>query len=349
MLGQPPSKQEIRKANMESFKEKHDNKFSIRWDEKAGLPKSIRGHRISDYSGTPLEIAKQFLKDEKVMFGIDSVDRDLVLKHTRKMSNGGDRVSFIQLFKDVEVLNSGYLVIMDANGGIYYITGDYYPDIDLESVVPTFNAVENLIQSDIDAGKIDSIPDPELFILPEDGENSTSYTLVFQSTITTSEPFDVLRYTIDANDGSILEKKSLSCDINGTGRVYKTDPDDCSYSTETLHHLDNIMPRKLLGTEVNVYNNETSEAYSYGAEFIYSTSNTHFDEVISYYHCDEFKSFLINDLEMGSGRLSSTVSVYTHHASDYARSFPTLYRINFGEGDPEVDLLNHFRAILSAI
>ncbi len=70
MLGQPPSKQEIRKANMESFKEKHDNKFSIRWDEKAGLPKSIRGHRISDYSGTPLEIAKQFLKDEKVMFGI---------------------------------------------------------------------------------------------------------------------------------------------------------------------------------------------------------------------------------------------------------------------------------------
>lgn len=325
---------------MESFNAKHDNKFKIRWDNKTGTPKSIRKHRITGYAGSPLEIATQFLKDEKGMLGIDSVSQDLELKDIREMRTGATRVHFTQKYEDIKVLNTGYLVIMDADGGIFKVSGDYYPDINLVSVIPSQSAeaVKAVIQSDIKDGTIESMSDPDLGILPQIKDTTETYTLVYQATALASNPPVHWEYTIDANTGDIINKNSLWCDITGTGRVYLTDPDDCSYSNEYLYRLDNVYPRLLKGSNVEVYNYDTSEAYSWGTSFVYLPTNTHFDEVMCYYHVDMFETFLIN-LGMSGSQLGE-MTVHVHDPNYYASSFYTTRVLRFDDQNSNPDLLN---------
>jgi Zn-dependent metalloprotease len=325
---------------MERFKEKYDNKVQIRWDENTGTPKSIRKHRITGYSGTPLEIATQFLMDEKKMLGIDSVGRDLELKDSRTILDGATRVYFTQKFKDVNVLNAGYLVIIDPNGDIFKVSGDYYPDIKLESVLPSQSseAVKSTIRSDIKEGTIESISDPDLGILPQVNEEAITYTLIYTATVSASDPAGLWEYTIDANTGTILDKNSLSFDVTGSGRVYLTDPDDCSYSTESLYRLTYSSPQYLNGENVIAYNYDTSEASSAYGTFIYSPANTHFDEVMVYYHVDMFENFLIN-LGMGGSRLNK-VTVHTHYPYEYALTDYITRVIYFNDQNSNPDLLN---------
>ncbi len=337
-FGQLPSKKEVRKAEMESFKEKYDNKIKIRWDENTGTPKSIRRHKITGYSGTPIEIATQFLKDEKGMLGIDSVSQDLELKESRTILGGATRVHFIQKHKDIKVLNTGYLVIMDTEGDIFKVSGDYYPDINLASTLPsqTAEAVKATIRSDVKEGTIESVSEPELSILPEVNEKGESYTLVYRTTVLADNPRGHWDYTIDASSGKILDKNSLSCSVTGSGRVYKTDPDDCSYSTESLYRLNYSIPLCLDGTNVEVYNYDTSEAWSMTGSFIYSPGDTHFDEVMAYYHVDMFDVY---QQGLGGNNLGK-IEVDTHNPNYYASSFYTIDEIKFNDGNTNPDLLN---------
>lgn len=195
---------------MNAFNQKYEKRWKIRWNENTGTPASILGHRITSYSGTPEEIASAFLQNEKGMLGIANVKRNLDLKKINYSERGGSRLFFTQIYIGVPLLTSGYLVAVHNDGSIYYVSGNYYPDVKIETI-PKISApdVTAIIETDLAGGAIDNLSEPVLSILPEDDETVERYTLVYQVDASTSVPTAAWRYTVDANSGTIIAKIDL--------------------------------------------------------------------------------------------------------------------------------------------
>lgn len=298
------------------FSQEYNDKWSIRWNEKTATPFSILGYKISKYKGAPEDIAKAFMREEKIMLGISDVDSNMVLEKNNYSGIGGTRLLYKQIYKEIPVLNSGYLIAVNNNSEIYYVSGDYYPEINVNTK-PKLNKQEVIKKVEIDLNTVnfEIVGEPILSIYPRDIEDSLSYILVYKIISKQDNTLDELQYIIDANSGIIISKKSLIEKINGSGLVYQTNPLHGGTVSKTIHNLSNINPRKLDGNNVIVYNDVNSEASSSNAVFNYNTTDTHFDEVMAYYHSDEFETFLISKY-LQSNRVGK-VTIHTHDQDLY--------------------------------
>lgn len=179
---QEPVSKGDRKAAMESFKQKYGNRWDVEWDYKTGTPSNIIGHRITKYGGTPEQIAMAFFSEEKRMLGIGNVNTDLVLTKTNYTPKGGTRLRFGQNYKSIPIIASGYLVAVGNDGGIYYVSGDYFPDVKVDTqpaVSP--EAAKSIVRSDLSQLKIDKIAEPVLSIQVDNRNyNRQTYTLVYR-------------------------------------------------------------------------------------------------------------------------------------------------------------------------
>lgn len=312
----------VRKEAMQNFKQKTGNKWRVRWNDKTGTPFTFLGDKITKYSGSPEQIARSFLNEEKLMLGIDVPSRDMKLTKTNYSEKGGTRLTFTQNYKGVPVLGASYLVAVDNSSAIYFVSGDYYPDINIE-VSPTLSPsdVVTIIRGEFGGDSVEITSKPDLTIwISGDESSSISYKLVYKSTVNTLSDEYSWEYFIDALNGDVVFVSNLSNDLNGTGDVYFTSPQHGGIVSKTLHRLNSNSPRTLDGENVIVYNNEpgAQEASSSTATFEYDSLNTHFDEVMAYYHADEFEAWLWATAGMPSSQLDIQVEIYVHHQSLYA-------------------------------
>jgi len=324
-----------RKAAMTAFNGKYDNKWSIRWNEMTATPYSFIKHRITKYRGTPEQIAKAFFNEEKVMFGINNVETDLELTKTYYSERGGTRLTYTQKYKDIPVLYSGYLVAVLNDGSIYYVSGDYFPDVRVdEKPAVSSPQVIGIIENDLAGKGMKIIEEPVLYVnvVDRDTENM-SYRLVYKASAGTEGYREAWEYIIDAQSSNIISKESLIVDVTGSGTVYYTSPEYGDTVRVPLPRLRDFSPRKLYGENAIVYNDETSEATSENGVFKYDPDSTHFDEVIAYYQCDAFEIWLCNQAGMELSRVD-TVTVHTHYQYAYAQSVPSqrIVRLSDGEG-----------------
>ncbi len=126
-------------------------------------------------------------------------------------------------------------------------------------------------------------------------------------------------YLIDAQNGNIFSKKSLATGISGSGEIYQTNPLNGSPVTKTLQRLRDRPPYVLFGDNVRVINGTGgSEAFESVPEFDYEPTNTHFDEVMAYYHGDEFAAWLIG-LGMPSNKVPQ-INIVVHHQTLYGQA-----------------------------
>ena len=315
-LQQIPDK-DARIAAMNEFKQKYDGVITIRMHSGTGIPASFIGLRIDKYSGTPEQIVRAFLAEEKTMLGINNSDSDIeVIKIAEDRLGSSIKVG--QRFNDVPVLHSGYLVSVDKSGAIYFVSGDYYPEVSVNTEPKiTGQEASSVIYGDL-SGKQPSIKqEPALYIYPKTQPDGTiQYSLIYKATV--SATGESWMYYISAENGSIIEKIDMIMDmtINGYGYAYEVSPVYGNTDSVTLQRLDeNNNPRLLDGDNVIVYNDTaSSEASSSTAEFYYDPDNTHFDEVNAYYHCDEFEmAFLVGEIGMSANQLSDQIPVHTHY------------------------------------
>ena len=334
-MQQIPDK-DARIAAMNEFKQKYDGGITIRMHPGTVTPASFIGLRIDKYRGTPEQIARAFLAEEKTMLGINDSDNDIeVIKIAEDQLGFSIKVG--QRFNDVPVLHSGYLISVDKSGAIYFVSGDYYPDVSVNTEPNiTGEAASSVILGDL-SGKQPSIKqEPTLYIYPKTKpDGAIQYSLIYKATVSATR--ESWMYYISAENGSIIEKIDMIMDmtIDGYGKVYETNPVHGDTIRVTLHRLDeNNNPRLLDGDNVIVYNDEDSEASSSTAEFYYDPDNTHFDEVMAYYHCDEFEmAFLVGKIGMSANQLSDQIPVHTHYQYDYAHFNSSTGVINLSDGE----------------
>ena len=120
--------------------------------------------------------------------------------------------------------------------------------------------------------------------------------------------------------------------ISGTGDVYRTNPLHGSPTSVTLHRLRDVSPRELYGFDVDINDRFGNDATSSSGSFHYSPSDHRFDQVMSYYHSDEFEAWLVGDLGMSSTCLDGEVDVETRSNQCYACMEPSNQNAYFSDG-----------------
>lgn len=194
-----------RLAAWNNFKGRYAGDWTIRWDRATGTPSSILGSRITSFTGTPEQIATAFLESEKEILGIKDVPNEVVLERENSSPRGGNRMIFRQRLNNVPVLRSGYLVAVDGGGGIYYVSGDYFPDARVNTIPRlTVDESQKIINNDFSTETAASVSRPTLWIKPSIGQDKQDYRLVYKADISTSSPVGAWEYLVDAQTGVII-------------------------------------------------------------------------------------------------------------------------------------------------
>lgn len=300
-----------RKATWRHFKAENGQDWKIRRSKRTGLPVSIFGGLTRKvYKGNPKQAALAFLKEYKNLFGF--ADR---IEYEKTQQNAGvTSVAFRQYYKGVPVAGAQYKVHIRSNGRIDMVNGSFYPDVSL-SASPSLSASAAVgiakrqlnVHNPAKQGRR-----ARLFVWPEE---DGSFSLIWNVHLFTSFPNSYWVYTIDAHSGKIMrEVNQLAGAVWGEAYTINY----CHTPDPALVQLLNLEGNQdsLDGTYIKVYNASGPEAINGdnppNPGFTYPETSPHFDEVMVYYHVDNFRHGFINNLEGSGHQLFNKLNGYVY-------------------------------------
>ena len=334
----------VRLQEWERFREQHGENWNIRWDEKTGLPRTIRNGQTEPYRGSSEMAAHAFLTEYRNLFAMQGDLRDLRVEKTTENRYGLRRVTLRQYVSNIPVEGAQYKVQMDGDGRVIMANGYYYPGIEI-STRASLSANQAISRSKNDLGVTDLSGESnttELVIFPQ--RDIGSFALAWKTVIFAEEPFTDWLFYIDAHSGKVLEKYNRLTHVTGTGNVFPTHPGLSSVTSVNLYDLSGN--GFLDGTFVEVFNASSARAHSSSHNFQYSTGSTHFDEVSLYYHVDNFRRNFINYLDGNNNlftKLEATARENTICPSNacFSRATGNLYFSDTFEFAREDKIVHH--------
>ena len=326
----------------ELFKAQQGETWTVRWNERTGVPRTIRNGRSSKYSGTAEQVAQAFLSDYRTVFAMKPGLPDLQYTRTHENRYGVKRVGFQQYAEAIRVYGAT-LKVQVQDGRVSMVNGFYYPDIE-ESTSPAVSESEAIrtARTGLEIPPEQELDiQTELVIWPGDEQFHLGWKLL----LTSSESMIGWEFILDAHSGMELFRENLWLQFSttGTGNIYPTHPDISSVTTKDLYRLNG--DGYLNGLFVEVENDESENAFSESHNFQYNTSSTHFDEVNVYYHVDDFHYNFIRSLLLSEcGLLMCGISLpkITAHVNwivpENAMYNSWYQSIHFGNGSGHTEL-----------
>ncbi len=363
-------------ANLESvqqFKTQQGNHLRLVTDTLHNTLSVMVGKTNHSFGSTPKSAANRFISKHTHLLGLEGEHHSLEFVESFPSNYDGERVTYQHYFKDIPVLNSGYVFSVTSDGHINYINGEVYPAISL-NITPalTKNTVLSIITAEVRTTSYILKEQPELSVLVLSNSEDYDASLVYNSKVYLDDRSEAWEFIIDANDGTVIEKRSLinslvsnresphikqsndaeihnipipkskNISTTGTGKVYKISPNfEANPTTQNLNRLDNLSPQKLIGEHVWVMYYPGAEVTSSTGDFIYTDADHEFDEVMSYYHADEFENWII-----GKGLSSTEIPqavITTRFNQGYAFTISGLGEIYFEDEDNAQGLNNPTR------
>lgn len=291
---------------------------------------------------SPVRHAYSFLREHARPLGISDPGQLVTVRMVR--SSGGTHVRFQQTIGGAAVIGSLLDVHMDQRGEICMVRGGYHRGIRLvrgflgASPVTKAEAIRRAWE---DLGPACHLKGPvrtgEL-ILPRGRKGYRVYKVVLPA----ERPRGTWVYLISVISGEILKSYNMMR-FEGErnlqaprGKIYLSNPaEDAELHVMPLERLDE--PSALAGSYVAVKNEDSPEAFSSSGAFIYSPLNTHFDEVMVYYHVDRAGDYF-REIDPGVELLMEQRGCRLHahvHAGermDNAYFEPVTHSLYFGDG-----------------
>jgi len=318
----------------ETFQSRHPG-WKVRWNKKTGVPASLLGMPTKVSEGTSEVIARKFLSINRNILRMKTGLSDLMVNKIASMRRA-THVVFTQNYRGIPVEGSVYAVHMTKDNKVYLASGDYFDNIEVTNTKPTINLDEAINTAKNDLGKslvLRESASGNLVILPY----GAIFLLTWKVTIPADDPMGEWVYFISATDGTILTGYDSADSEEAVGSVYDRHPDKGPVVDQVLTNL--VSPVYYLdGDHIHVNNDDGGEAiYKLITMFKYSASNTHFDEVMTYYHADRFQSVYLDNIGypyLNFPNLRVKVEATVHYGTNlnYAGAFsPNILR--FGDGD----------------
>jgi Zn-dependent metalloprotease len=249
----PPSKSE-RQAAIERLRAASGQRLEVRWSEDRTTLRTLAGRLSAPRAGTPEEVARVFLEEQRELFGFDADLTGLSLRGVRS-SPGGAHVGFGQVYRGLRVFDGGLDVHVDSSGSVYLVQSAYAEALDLptapriSSAAATAAALRRfgvaalaatdkrgqpLLQGGL-ARKARATGRPELGIFPSE----TGPALVYRVELYSAAPLALVEFFVSAADGSILLSRNLvQSAVDGQGRVFDPNPVVTMNDTTLTDHDD---------------------------------------------------------------------------------------------------------------
>ena len=252
-------------------------------------------------------------------------------------SRSGAHVRFQQAYGSLPVIGALLDVHLDPDSKACMVTGIYHERIRLarprahRPAITKKDAIHRALE-DLGRGpRLRAQVKYDELIYPA----RTGFRMVYKIVLPVSRPLGNWVYLFDPFSGSILNSYNTMRFAEGRGRVYLTSPvEDPSYTVVPLDRL--RRPVELKGEHVVVINEDFPAARSEDGSFIYAPANTHFDEVMAYYHVDRagasFKKLdpALDKVMAAKGFIRAFV--HAGDAMDNAYYDPSTHAIYLGDG-----------------
>lgn len=319
----------------------------IRWNRRTGTPRSMRGVLTEPGDGSPEEIARRFLHDQKGLFGVQHALEDV--QYLKTVERRGIRhVTFGQMHQGIPVFGAEICIHIDQADRVQMVNGEYHADIDVdvstEPISKTAAIYTVMTHLEIEgAPPADAVV--ELVIFPKDDE----YHRAYQIRMDTRMPLGNWVYFVDAVSGNVLDgynaMRFAEQRVKGKGQAFNSNPKRDNDEVVTVPLFDLIGNRTLSGAYFQIINAEGPEALaaSDAHEFLYPPENSHFDETMAYYQLSRVAEFFRN---LGYTHQPGLMIAYVHMPDpdtgnphyDNAFYSPLKNAIYFGHGEVFNDL-----------
>lgn len=252
-------------------------------------------------------------------------------------SRSGAHVRFQQMYRTIPVIGALLDVHLDRGGSVCAVEGAYQrhlSEVRQLAATPAVTRREAIGVARDDLGRRCRMrAQPRFYELIYCGPKRPRR--VFKVVLPAAMPLGNWVYLIDPYSGSILHSYNTMRFAQGKGRVYLLSPiEDPSLPLVTLERM--ASPIELRGEHVTVLNDDAPEARSERGIFLYPPDETHFDEVMAYYHIDRVSAFFqscdpsLRELMSRQG----TLRAYVHAGErmDNAYYDPSTNGIYIGDG-----------------
>ena len=194
-------------------------------DAKTQIPISLFNIKKGPYSGTSVEIAKTYLKENINTFKMKTDLSDLS-NIKLQQSFGISHVNFYQSVNDVPVFRSDVVVSIDRNNFVTFVTNNYKPNLEVSTIPSLTNqtAIE-IAKENLNAKKIVGDTKSQLMIY---AENETPQ-LAYKINLFCEEPLGDWEIFVNAIDGKIISVEDIAMyetrkKVTGSGFVWNPDP-----------------------------------------------------------------------------------------------------------------------------
>ncbi|MCZ6836861.1 MAG: M36 family metallopeptidase [Planctomycetota bacterium] len=184
----------------QKFRAAGEGNWKITRDEKTLLPRTIFGGKSKVYPGDSKGAAKAFLEEHKVLFGLQR--KHSTIHHVEsKTLKQGVRVTFIQRYRNLQVVDGKIQVLVDAEGRIIHSSATVWPvqDVSLTPKITPMKAIGIAMDEDPPLGDV-VWATPSLAIYPKSAGR-----LVYLLSYQWGETVLPWEYAVDAENGELLE------------------------------------------------------------------------------------------------------------------------------------------------
>lgn len=196
--------------------------------------RTMKGRLSPPGEGSPAAAAGRFLKEKAALFGLQPDAADLTLESQRE-SPAGTHLAYRQTHGGLPVFNGGVEVTLDRERRVSLVNSEYVPTDGLD-VSPAVSAEEAVTVARVfaPAGKPSSPPQLGVFLV--DGAPCLAWRFVLEA----KTPFAVVEFTVDAQDGRVLERRDLVQELSrdGWGTVFSPNPVNALSNTALRDNLD---------------------------------------------------------------------------------------------------------------
>ncbi|MFC1850193.1 proprotein convertase P-domain-containing protein, partial [candidate division CSSED10-310 bacterium] len=305
-----------------------NHQWQARWDQDSGLINKVYGHRSPPLNLNAVTAARTFLSQLGTVVLGDQVSQDLELQR-ELVSPAGKHITFSQHVQGIPVYGAEVSVHLTHSHQAQLVTSSIVPGVSLPATKPALSTDE-AIDYALNAVSAKSELRAEAAYKLVAYKNQGFFNLAWVVDVPLWKPLGDWRVIIDALDGSTLKIENRLNYVTGTGYVY--DPNPVVAPGRVQRSLPNLDGTGYLqSSNIKVTNSlGGSRAYASNNIFDYAATNTHFEEVMAYYHINTMRSFIRG---MGFSVMNYQLDADAHGTTDDNSWFsPSTQSITFGDG-----------------
>jgi len=193
-------------SGFDAFNAPYENQWRASFSQKTGKVKVLYGALSKRYENGPETVARGFLGDSHMIFGLKQDLSDLKTQRVDKTPER-DHVRFQQTYNNIPIVGALVLVHSNPQGQVTMVQNDYIHGFQVVNAqVVAGEAAKNIARNDLQAslGKGATLSDAsaEEVIAP----HKEGYYYAWKIAIPTRDPWGYWIYHVDAGTGEILYK-----------------------------------------------------------------------------------------------------------------------------------------------